>query len=98
MSVGGNYYSVPDATRRHVVEVHSMADEIQIFEEDRLIARHPLLGGRRQRSLLDEHRRSARHEDHVPIPPGFGGELVVRRTLGFYEAVGRRLATSGGVA
>lgn len=98
VSVGGNYYSVPDATRRRVVEVHSMADEIQIFEQDRLIARHPLLVGQRQRSLLDGHRRSAQHKDHVPIPPGFGGELVVRRPLDFYEAIGRRLATTTGVA
>jgi hypothetical protein len=30
-----------------VVEVHSLADEIRIFEENRLIANHPLLGGRR---------------------------------------------------
>ena len=37
VSVGGNYYSVPDATRRRVVEVHSMADKIKIFEVDRLI-------------------------------------------------------------
>jgi len=81
-----------------MVEVHSMADEIHIFEEDRLIARHPLLGGRRQRSLLDGHRRSARHKDPAPIPPGFGGELVVRRPLDFYAAVGRRLAVSGGAA
>lgn len=28
VSVGGNYYSVPDATRRRIVEVHSLADEI----------------------------------------------------------------------
>jgi len=46
VSVAGNYYSVPDATRRRVVEVHSLADEVQIFEGDRLIARHPMLDGR----------------------------------------------------
>lgn len=96
VSVGGNYYSVPDATRRRVVEVHSMADEIQIFEEDRLIARHPLLAGRRQRSLLDGHRLSARHKDHIAIPPALVGDLVVRRPRDFYAAVGQRLAASGG--
>lgn len=36
VSVGGNFYSVPVATRRRVVEVHSLADEIRIFEEPRL--------------------------------------------------------------
>ena len=64
VSVGGNYYSVPDATRRRLVEVHSMADEIQIFEGDRLIARHPLLEGHRQRSLLEGHRQRSLLEGH----------------------------------
>lgn len=52
VSVGGNYYSVPDSTRRRVVEVHSLVDEIRIFENDRLIGRPPLLEGQRQRPLL----------------------------------------------
>ena len=97
VSVGGNYYSVPDATRRRLVEVHSMADEIQIFEGDRLIARHPLLDGRRQRSLIEGHRRSARPGDQRPVivPPG---ERVARRPLAVYEAIGRRLATATGAA
>lgn len=97
VSVAGNYYSVPDATRRRVVEVHSLADEIQIFEENRLIARHPILEGRRQRSLLDGHRRSPRRKEQHPAP-GLRGDVVARRPLDFYEAVGRRLATSGEAA
>ena len=32
ISVGGNTYSVPDTTRRRVVEVHSLVDEIRILE------------------------------------------------------------------
>jgi len=32
ISVGGNTYSVPDTTRRRVLEVHSMVDEIRILE------------------------------------------------------------------
>lgn len=95
VSVGGNYYSVPDATRRRVVEVHSLADEIRIFEDDRLIARHPLLEGRRQRSLLEGHRRQYRPKDENPIPHGFTGELVTRRSLDFYAAVAHQMATSG---
>jgi len=95
VSVGGNYYSVPDATRRRVVEVHSLADEICIFEDERLIARHPLLEGRRQRSLLDGHRRQYRPKDENPVPHGFTGELVTRRSLDFYAAVGHQLAAMG---
>src|SRR6185503_9978695 len=46
VSVGGNFYSVPDATRRRVVEVHTLADEIRIFEDGTLIGAHPVLEGR----------------------------------------------------
>lgn len=98
VSVGGNYYSVPDATRRRVVEVHSLADEIHIFEDNRLIARHPLLEGRRQRSLLEGHRRQYRPKDENPVPHGFTGELVTRRSLDFYAAIGQQLAASGATA
>jgi hypothetical protein len=33
LSVGGNLYSVPNSTRRRVLDVHVMADEIRIYEE-----------------------------------------------------------------
>ena len=38
VSVGGNLYSVPDATRKRIVEVHTLANEVQIFEDGSLIA------------------------------------------------------------
>ncbi len=40
VSVGGNFYSVPDTTRRRTVEVHTLADEVRIFEDGTLIAAH----------------------------------------------------------
>jgi hypothetical protein len=43
VSVGGNLYSVPDATRKRIVEVHILADEVRIFEDGTLIAAHPVL-------------------------------------------------------
>jgi transposase len=95
VSVGGNAYSVPDATRRRTVEVHSLSDEIRIFENDRLIARHPLLEGRRQRSLLEGHRRNPRQKDDLPTLPKIMGAEVTRRSLDVYAAVGQQLATSG---
>ena len=48
VSIGGNLYSVPDATRKRIVEVHTLANEVQIFEDGTLIATHPALDGRRQ--------------------------------------------------
>ena len=58
VSVGGNLYSVPDATRRRVVEVHALADEIRIFEDGVLIAAHPVLEGRHQRRVAPGHRQN----------------------------------------
>jgi hypothetical protein len=95
VSVGDNYYSVLDATRRRVVEVHSLADEIHIFEDNRLIARHPLLEGRRQRSLLEHHRRHYQPKEENPVPHCFTGELVTRRSLDSYAAICQQLAASG---
>jgi hypothetical protein len=42
-TVGGNLYSVPDATRKRIVEVHTLADEVRIFEDGTRIAAHPVL-------------------------------------------------------
>ena len=64
VSVNGNAYSVPDCTCQRVVEVHTLADELRIFEGPRLIAVHPVLQGRGQRRLAPGHRR---------WPPGPGG-------------------------
>lgn len=96
VSVGGNLYSVPDATRKRVVEVHSLADEIRIFEAGQLIAIHPVLEGRHQRRLTPGHRKMPTQRttaEATAMPIGRAGDVVVRRSLDFYEAVARRLAT-----
>jgi hypothetical protein len=95
VSVGGNFYSVPDATRKRVVEVHSLADEIRVFEADRLIAVHPVLEGRHQRRLAPGHRKMPTQRataEGAEIPIGRAGDVVARRSLDFYDAVARRLA------
>ena len=43
VSIGGNYYSVPDRTRR-IVEVHQLPDLIRILDEGRLVAASVLEG------------------------------------------------------
>ncbi|MFM8800425.1 MAG: IS21 family transposase [Tagaea sp.] len=92
VSVGGNLYSVPDATRKRVVEVQNHPREIRIFEDRKLIAVHPVLDGRNQRRVDPSHRRLAQPRA-ATVPPPAGLEIT-RRSLGFYEAVGRRLAGS----
>jgi Mu transposase, C-terminal domain/Integrase core domain len=101
ISVGGNLYSVPDATRKRVVEVHTLADEIRIFEDGTLIATHPVLEGRGRRRVAPGHRKFRVVVTNatigadamlIPIRPG---ERVARRSLAVYAAVGRRLAGQG---
>jgi hypothetical protein len=100
VSVGGNLYSVPDATRRRVVEVHTLADEIRIFEDGRLIAAHPVLEGRHQRRVAPGHRKMPSHpRNGAAQEPGLlgrAGDVVAHRSLAFYEAVARRLAADRG--
>lgn len=99
VSVGGNLYSVPDCARRRAVEVHVFAEEIRIFEDDRLIAHHPVLDGRGQRRIADGHRtappppNSQTPREPPPLVIGVAGSQVARRPLDVYAEIGRRLAT-----
>jgi transposase len=98
VSVGGNLYSVPDATRKRIVEVHTLADEVRILEDGILIASHPVLEGRHQRRVAPGHRKMARNakpDRDKPILILRTGDVVAARPLGFYQAVGRRLAHQG---
>lgn len=102
VGVGGNFYSVPDATRRRVVEVHCSADEVRIFEDGRPIAVHAVAEGQNRRVIAAGHRQ-ARHPGNSRAPrtgslfiPPRPGEQVGRRSLAFYDAVGRHLAAIQG--
>lgn len=98
ISIDGNLYSVPDCTRRRVVEVHRLAEEIRILEGDTLIASHPVLEGRGRRRIAHGH-RSAPPPSNSQTPreaPSttivMPGSTVPQRSLAIYEEVGRRLA------
>jgi transposase len=100
--VGGNLYSVPDTTRRRVLDVHVLADSIRIFEDGALVACHAPLEGRGEKRLDPAHRRILTPQRRRPAegaPPVIlrAGDHVARRSLDFYEAVGRRLAQGGAV-
>ena len=66
VSVGGNLYSVPDGIGRRVVEVHSLANEIHIFNDGALLVVHPVLEGKNQRRVAPGHRPVA-HRHLVAI-------------------------------
>ena len=99
VSVGGNFYSVPDATRRRPVEVHTLAEEIRIFEDGVLIAAHPVLEGRHQRRVASGHRKNGsgplRRAAEGPMLRARAGDIVAQRSLEFYDAVARQLAQGG---
>ena len=99
ISVGGNTYSVPDTARRRVLEVHSMIDEIRILDAGVLIASHPPLQGRHQVRIDPAHRRPRPRPDdtpgQAPVSLGRAGDVVARRSLDFYDALGRVLAVKG---
>ncbi len=101
VSVGGNLYSVPDTTRRRVFEVHVLADEVRIFEDEALVATHAPLEGRGEKRLDPSHRKPGspcrRRLHDEPLILTRAGDRVLRRSLDFYAAVGRRLAGVGGV-
>jgi transposase len=96
VSVGGNFYSVPDGARRRAVEVHTLAEEIRIFEDGALIAAHPVLEGRHQRRVAPGHRKAQFGLRQRAADGGVvltrAGDLVAQRSLEFYDAVARRLA------
>jgi transposase len=90
VSVDGNHYSVPDTTRKRVLEVQNHTHEIRIFEDGVEIARHPVLEGKNRRRVDTAHRKTP-PRSRVPEPVSRG----LRRPLDFYDAVGRRLAAQG---
>lgn len=93
VSVGGNYYSVPDGTRKRVLEIECTAELIRIFEGGTLIATHPRMDGRRGRSVLAGHRSSrpiapSERSSAVVLPPG---HAVAQRPLAVYELIGQQM-------
>jgi transposase len=88
VSVGGNLYSVPDTTRKRLLDIQSHPKEIRIFEDGALIAVHPVLDGKNRRRIDLAHRKALPMALPAEIaPPGVGV-----RPLSFYDAVARRLA------
>jgi transposase len=99
VSIGGNYYSVPDRTRR-IVEVHQLPDQIRILDQGRLVATHPVLEGRRQYRTDPAHRQGALTRTHrrsivETVVMGRIGERVAHRSLAYYQTIGQSLAGAG---
>ena len=95
VSIGGNYYSVPDRTRR-VVEVQQMPDKVRILDQGKLVAEHRVLEGRKQYLIDRSHRTGGSAKSKLSSAPditlGRIGEYVPARSLSIYQAIGSHLA------
>ena len=97
ISYGGNLYSVPDSTRKRVVEVQGHPHELRIYQDGLEIARHRLLEGRNQRALDPTHRKihPAKHKPQRG-DQALAGHQVAVRPLDVYGHIGAGLAARQG--
>jgi alkanesulfonate monooxygenase SsuD/methylene tetrahydromethanopterin reductase-like flavin-dependent oxidoreductase (luciferase family) len=81
----------------------SDAEALGILDQDRIIAVHPVLEGRRLTRVAPDHRHGAHRQasgrfGSRPVASDFilgrTGDHIPRRSLEVYQAVGNRLATS----
>jgi transposase len=95
VAIGGNFYSVPDRTRR-LVEVQQLPDRIRIVDLGIVVAEHPVLEGRKQYRIDRSHRTGGsarrRMNTHTGITLGRIGDHVPARPLAVYQAIGIQLA------
>jgi transposase len=98
VAIGGNFYSVPDRTRR-VVEVQQLPDLIRILDLGAVVAEHPVLEGRKQYRIDRRHRTggSAKRKPNMAggVIIGRIGDHVPLRPLAIYQAIGEQLANAG---
>lgn len=93
VAYGGNYYSVPDGTSSRILEVQVKALELHIVDHGQVIARHAISEGKGQRIMDPTHRKARPTEAVIELPED---DDSLRRSLGFYAAVGQRLAGANG--
>ncbi len=60
ISYNGNDYSVPEGLSAAEIQIRATLDDIHIYQEDKLVASHPVLEGKGARRLAPEHRRNLR--------------------------------------
>lgn len=93
----GNYYSVPDGTRYHSVEVQVLPLELLIITDGQVIARHDLApSDARGLSVMDPSHRQA-----SPASPEVATERPTshcHQPLTLYQAIGKRLHQTARIA
>jgi hypothetical protein len=95
VAIGGNFYSVPDRTRR-LVELQQLPDRIRILDLGMVVAEHAVVEVRKQYCIDRSHRTggSARRKINTlaAITLSRIGDHVLARPLSVYQAIGTQLA------
>lgn len=98
VAIGGNFYSVPDRTRR-IVDVQQLPDIVRILDLGNVVAEHPVLEGRKRYLVDPAHRTggagSRRSRETVDMTLGRIGDRVPLRPLSLYQEIGAQLAAGG---
>jgi transposase len=98
VAIGGNFYSVPDRTRR-IVDVQQLPDIVRILDLGNVVAEHPVLEGRKRYLVDPAHRTggagSRRSRETVDMTLGRIGDHVPLRPLSLYQEIGAQLAAGG---
>jgi hypothetical protein len=89
ISYNGNEYSVPEQLGQGTVQIRATLTEVRLFQDDRLVAAHPVLEGRGQRRLAAGHRgrRKAENPQESNAESPWNLVEVQRRSLEVYERV-----------
>jgi hypothetical protein len=89
ISYNGNEYSVPEQLGQGTVQIRATLTEVRLFQDDRLVATHPVLEGRGQRQLAPGHRgrRKAESPQEGSADAPWNLVEVQRRSLEVYERV-----------
>jgi transposase len=89
ISYNGNEYSVPEQLGQGTVQIRASLTEVRLFQDDRLVAAHPVLEGRGQRRLAAGHRgrRKAEYPQESNAESPWNLVEVQRRSLEVYERV-----------
>jgi hypothetical protein len=89
ISYNGNEYSVPETLGQREVQIRATLTEVRLFQDDQLVAAHPVLEGQGRRSLAPGHRSHQKAEgsrESSAEVPWIQAE-VQRRPLEVYERV-----------
>jgi hypothetical protein len=89
VSYNGNDYSIPEGLGKAEITVRASLEEVGLYQDNHLLALHPVLEGRGQRRLVAGHRRAVKpYLDGHEVSKATDEYIQVeRRSLDIYEEV-----------